>query len=451
MSEANFSFSATKLRELAAAGLDHARANGASDAEMEVSEGYGLSVTARMGEVENIEHNRDKGLNVTVYIGQRKGYASSSDFSPAALKASVEAAIDIAKYTAADDCAGLAAAALMAGSPADPQLLFPWGIKVPEAIELAKGVEATALGLSPMIRNSEGASISAQHSQFVYANSRGFMGGYPSSRHYISCSVIAAKSARARNAMQRDDWYTSMRDAADFPDANLIGAYAAHRALARIGARQVSTRQCPVLFEAPVAVGLVGSLVSAASGGSLYRKTSFLVDALGKQIFAPQVRISEDPSVAKGFATGPFDDDGVATRARDVVSKGILRGYFLSTYSARKLGMQSTGNAGGCHNMLLHPTVGDDFAGMLKRMGSGLLVTDLMGQGVNYVTGDYSRGASGYWVENGEIAYPVEEITIAGNLKEMFKGIVAAGSDLITRGSMRAGSVLIERMTIAGA
>ena len=445
-----FSFSASHLESLAADGLAHAKARGASDSEMEVSEGYGLSVTARMGEVENIEHNRDKGLNVTVYMGQRKGYASSADFSAAAIKATVEAALDIARYTAEDDCAGLADAALLVRSPSDPGLLFPWEIAVPEAIELAKSVEAAAFAVSPMIRNSEGASISAQHSQFVYANSRGFSGGYPASRHYVSCSVIAARSARARNAMQRDDWYASARDATDFPAGSRIGDYAARRALARIGSRRLTTRQCPVLFEAPLAIGLVGALVSAASGGSLYRKTSFLVDALGKEIFAPAIRISEDPNLPKGFASGPFDDEGVATRARDVVRGGVLQGYFLSSYSARKLAMQTTGNAGGCHNMLLHPTGTDDFEAMLRKLDTGLLVTDLMGQGVNYVTGDYSRGAAGYWVERGAIIHPVEEITIAGNLKDMFRGIAAVGADMITRGSMTAGSVLIDRMTIAG-
>ena len=445
-----FSFSASHLESLAADGLAHAKARGASDSEMEVSEGYGLSVTARMGEVENIEHNRDKGLNVTVYMGQRKGYASSADFSAAAIKATVEAALDIARYTAEDDCAGLADAALLVRSPSDPGLLFPWEIAVPEAIELAKSVEAAAFAVSPMIRNSEGASVSAQHSHFVYANSRGFSGGYPASRHYVSCSVIAARSARARNAMQRDDWYASARDATDFPAGSRIGDYAARRALARIGSRRLTTRQCPVLFEAPLAIGLVGALVSAASGGSLYRKTSFLVDALGKEIFAPAIRISEDPNLPKGFASGPFDDEGVATRARDVVRGGVLQGYFLSSYSARKLAMQTTGNAGGCHNMLLHPTGTDDFEAMLRKLDTGLLVTDLMGQGVNYVTGDYSRGAAGYWVERGAIVHPVEEITIAGNLKDMFRGIAAVGADMITRGSMTAGSVWIDRMTIAG-
>jgi PmbA protein len=451
MPESRFSFSQDHLRGLAAEVLAHAKSIGASDAEIDVSEGYGLSVTARKGEVENIEHNRDKGVSVSIYLGQRKGYASSSDFSLPALKATVEAALNIAKFTAEDDCAGLADEALMAKGFENPALLYPWDIDVPAAIDLAKEVEAAAFKVSPMIRNSEGASVSAQHSQFVYANSRGFVGGYPTSRHYLSCSMIAARTARDKDGMQRDDWYVSARDPKDFPKASLIGDYCARRALARLNSRKLSTRECPVMFEAPLAIGLTGALVSAASGGNLYRKTTFLVDAMGKEIFAPNITITEDPDVPKGFATGPFDDEGVATRAREVVKNGVLQGYFLSSYSARKLKMQSTGNAGGCHNMLMRPTVADDFEAMLKRMGTGLLVTELMGQGVNYVTGDYSRGAAGYWVENGEIAYPVQEITIASNMKDMFKGIVATGSDLITRGSMTSGSVLIDRMKVAGA
>jgi len=451
MSESRFSYTQEHLRNLAAEVLAHAKALGATDAEADVSEGYGLSVSARLGAVENIEHNRDKGVSVSVYMGQRKGYASSSDFSLPALKTTVEAALNIARFTASDDCAGLADEKLLAKDIVAPGLLYPWDIDVPAAIDLAQEIEAAAFKVSPMVRNSEGASVSAQHSQFVYANSRGFIGGYPTSRHYLSCSVIAARSAKDKDAMQRDDWYVSARDPKDFPDPKRIGDYAARRALSRLGGRKLSTRQCPVLFEAPLAIGLTGALVAAASGGSLYRKASFLVDALGKEIFAPNITIREDPNVPKGFATGPFDDEGVATRARDVVRNGVLQGYFLSSYSARKLGMQSTGNAGGCHNMLMVPTVDDDFAAMLKRMGTGLLVTELMGQGVNYITGDYSRGAAGYWVQNGKIAYPVEEITIAGNMKDMFKGIVAAGSDLIVRGSMTSGSILIDRMTVAGA
>ena len=451
MSTPRFSFSPDQLRNMSADVLAQAKLQGATAAEVEISEGVGLSVSVRKGEVETIEHNRDKGVSVTVYIGQRKGFASTSDFSPAALKTTVEAARNIARFTAEDDCAGLADPALLAKDVADPQLLYPWDVDVPRAIDIARETEAAAFKVSPMIRNSEGASVSGQQSQFVYANSHGFSGGYPSSRHYVSVSVIAAKSARAKNAMQRDDWYASARDARDFPANAKIGDYAARRALARIGSRRISTRQCPVLFEAPLATGLVGSLVSAVSGGSLYRKTTFLLDALGKQVFPKTITITEDPNVRKGFASGPFDGEGVATHKRDIVRNGELKGYFLGSYSARKLGMASTGNAGGSHNLVLQPTVRDDFAAMLKRLGTGLLVTDLIGHGVNMTTGDYSRGAAGFWVEQGEIVHPVEEITIAGNLKDMFLGMAAVGSDLITRGSTTAGSVLIERMTVAGA
>ena len=450
MSAARFSFSPDHLQSMSAEVLAEAKAQGATAAEVEVSEGYGLSVTVRRGEVETIEHNRDKGISVTVYIGQRKGFASSSDFSKAALKASVEAARNIARFTAEDDCAGLADPALLAKNPVDPKLLYPWSIDVPGAITLARTTEEAAFKVSPMIRNSEGASVSAQQSQFVYANSHGFSGGYASSRHSLYCSVIAARSARDKSAMQRDDWYTSARDARDFADPKRIGDYAARRTLARLGGRKLTTRQCAVLFEAPLASGLVGALVSAASGGSLYRKASFLLDGMGKKIFPNNITITEDPRTAKGFASGPFDGEGVQTQKRDVVRDGVLQGYFLGSYSAKKLGMKTTGNAGGAHNLTLAPTVKDDFVAMLKRMGTGLLVTDLIGHGINTVTGDYSRGASGYWVEGGVIAYPVEEITIAGNLKDMFLGIAAVGQDVITRGSTTTGSVLIERMTIAG-
>ena len=296
-----------------------------------------------------------------------------------------------------------------------------------------------------MVKNSEGATISAQQSHFVSANSLGFMGGFATSRHYVSCSVIAG----AGEDMQRDDWYVSQRDARKFPDAATVGDYAARRALSRLGARKLKTRKCPVIFEAPLATGLVGSFVHAISGGALYRKTSFLVDSLGRQLFPDFVQISERPHIRGGFASSPFDDDGVATHDREVVKDGVLQGYFLSTYSARKLGLQTTGNAGGAHNLLVQPGR-HDLKGLLREMGTGLLVTELLGQGVNYVTGDYSRGAAGYWVEKGEIAYPVEEITIAGNLREMLRGIAAIGNDIEVRGSKQVGSILVERMTIAG-
>ena len=425
--------------------LDHAAGKGATACEVDVSEGFGQSVSVRRQEVETIEYNRDKGLGVTVYLGQRRGHASSSDFSLAAVRASVEAALSIARFTAADDCAGLPEAKLLATGKMDLDLFHPWDISVEAAIDIARRCEKAAFAVSPLVKNSEGASVSAQQSHFVSANSLGFMGGFATSRHYVSCSVIAGEG----EGMQRDDWYVSQRDPRLFVDAATVGDYAARRALSRLGARKLKTRKCPVIFEAPLATGLIGSFVHAISGGALYRKTSFLIDSLGQQLFPDFVRISERPHIRGGFASSPFDDDGVATHDREVVTDGVLQGYFLSTYSARKLGLQTTGNAGGAHNLLVQPGR-HDLKGLLREMGSGLLVTELLGQGVNYVTGDYSRGAAGYWVEKGEIAYPVEEITIAGNLRDMLRGIAAIGNDIEVRGSKQVGSILIERMTIAG-
>jgi PmbA protein len=342
-------------------------------------------------------------------------------------------------------CAGLADAALMARDCPDLELFHPWALSVEDAIDTARRCEQAAFDASPRISNSEGATVSTQQAQFVSANSLGFIGGYPTSRHYVSCSVIAGE----QDAMQRDDWYTTHRDAARLDDPLSVGRIAAERAVARLGGRKVKTGEFPVLFEAPLAAGILGSLVHAASGGALYRKSSFLLDHLGKPVMPEFVRIVERPHIKCGLGSASFDSDGVATRDRDVVADGILQGYFLSTYTARKLGMQTTGNAGGSHNLIIEP--GElDRAGLLARMGRGLLVTELLGHGINYVTGDYSRGAAGYWVENGQIAYPVEEITIAGNLKAMFAGIVAVGNDVQVRGSKQTGSILIDRMTVAG-
>lgn len=442
---AAFSYSYATLQQLAADVLGHASRNGATACEVDVSEGFGQTVGVRCDEVETIEFNRDKGVGITVYSGQRKGYASTSDFSPQALRETVEAALAIARFTAEDDCAGLADAALMAKDCPDLDLYHPWAISVEEAIETARRCEQAAFDASPQISNSEGATVSTQQAQFVSANSLGFMGGYPTSRHYISCSVIAGE----QDAMQRDDWYTTHRNADCLDDALSVGRIAAERAVARLGGRKVKTGEFPVLFEAPLAAGMLGSLVHAASGGALYRKSSFLLDHLGKRVMPEFVNIVERPHIKCGLGSASFDSDGVATRDRDVVADGILQGYFLSTYTARKLGMQTTGNAGGSHNLIIAP--GElDRAGLLARMGRGLLVTELLGHGINYVTGDYSRGAAGYWVENGEIAYPVEEITIAGNLKAMFAGILAVGNDVQVRGSKQTGSILIDRMTVAG-
>ena len=445
MSESPFSFSSQTLAELAQQVLELARKGGASAAEAEVSEGSGLSVSVRHGQVETIEHNRDKGIGVTVYLGQRRGHASTSDFSADALARTVEKALSIARFTAEDDCAGLADPALLARDPPDLDLFHPWRIGVEEATDLARSCEASALAVDPRINNSEGGSFSSQNSQFVYANNLGFAGGYPTSRQTLSCAVIAEENG----AMQRDYWYTTARAAADLDPVEAVGRRAGERTVRRLGGRRLSTRQCPVLFEAPIATGLIASFVSAVSGGHLYRKSSFLLDSLGQQVFPPFLHIQERPFLPRGLASSPFDSEGVATRDRDVVRNGVVEGYFLSSYSARKLGMQSTGNAGGNHNLIV-PATGEDFAALLARMGTGLLVTELLGHGLNMVTGDYSRGAAGFWVENGHIAYPVEEITIAGNLKDMFQDIVAIGTDVETRGSRQVGSILVERMTVAG-
>ena len=445
MSDNRFSFSADTLKQIAQDALDYAKQRGANAAETEVSEGFGQTVTVRCGEVETIEYNRDKGMSVTVYIGKQQGHASSSDFSPQAMRDSVDAALSIARFTASDDCAGLADAELLARDIPDLDLWHPWGVQVERAIELAKACESAGFAVDPRIDNSEGATVSTQESHFIYGNSLGFLAGYPTSRHSVWCALIAGKN----DEMQRDDWYETTRDPADLAAPETVGRRAGERALKRLGAKKIATTQVPVLFEAPIASSLLGHFVSAVSGGSLYRKSSFLLDSIGRQVFAPFVKISDLPHIRKGQASSPFDGEGVATQARDVVAGGVVRGYFLASYSARKLGLKSTGNAGGNHNLVLQDT-GEDFAALLKKMGSGLLVTELMGQGINPVTGDYSRGAAGYWVENGEISYPVQEITIAGNLKDMFRGIVAVGNDVIRRGSRQCGSILIERMTIAG-
>jgi len=445
MADSHFSHGADQLRQIVSDVLDHAARQGATAAEAEASEGLGQTVTVRQREVETIEYNRDKGVGVTVYIGTQRGHASTTDFSPRALRDTVDAAISIARFTAADPCAGLADADRLAREIPDLRLWHPWPLSVERAIELATACEAAGLEADARITNSEGATVSTQESHFVYGNSLGFLAGYPSSRHGLSCSLIAGKN----DEMQRDDWYESRRDPDDLPDAKSIGRRAGERAARRLGARKIATRQAPVLFEAPIAASLLGHFVSAVSGGSLYRRSSFLLDCAGQAVFAPLVHISEQPHVEKGLGSTPFDEEGVATRDREVVTGGVVQGYFLGTYSARKLGLRSTGNAGGSHNLTIRDT-GADFPALLRAMGSGLLVTELLGQGVNGVTGDYSRGAAGYWVERGEIAYPVQEITIAGNLKELFRGIAAVGNDVVCRGSRYCGSILIDRMTIAG-
>ena len=447
-----FAYSRDYFEHVVDSALAHARKLGASDAGAEISEGSGLSVSVRNGELENVERNRDKSLGVTVYLGHRRGNASTSDFSDAAVARTVQAAYDIARFTAEDPFAQLPDAADLASDAdrlRDLDLPDDDVVTSEQAAQLALECEAAARAVSKQITNSEGASVSAQQSHFFSAHSNGFRGGYASSRHSLSVSPIAGKG----RDMQRDYWYSSQRNAADLASAQAVGEYAARRALSRLKARKIATTQCPVLFESPLAAGLLGSFVQGVSGGALYRKSSFLLDSLGQQVFPKHIDLLEDPFVPGGKGSSPFDEEGVRVQPRKVVDAGVVQGYFLSSYSARKLGMKTTGNAGGSHNLTLtsrRTRKGDDLDAMLAKLGTGLFVTELMGQGVNYVTGDYSRGASGFWVENGRIAYPVHEITIAGNMKAMLKGIEAIGADAYAYGAKTVGSILINRMKVAG-
>ena len=455
-SSTGFAYSRADFQQLVDDALKLAASLGATDAGAEVSEGVGLSVSVRKGEIENVERNRDKSIGVSVYVGQRRGNASTSDFSPAALEQTVRAAHDIARFTAEDPAAGLPDTADLAfGDIAtlDLDLFHPWDIDAEGAADLARRCERAALSVDKRITNSEGAGVSAQQSHFFAGNSRGFRGGYASSRHSLSVAPIASLPGRNGDDMQRDAWYSSMRSATELAPPEAVGRYAAERALSRLKARKVKTCEVPVLFESTVAAGLLGAYVQAVSGGVLYRKSSFLLDSLGKRVLSRHIDINEDPHVRRGKSSSPFDDEGVVTRAREVVKGGVAQGYFLSSYSARKLGMHTTGHAGGSQNLTLtsrltHP--GDDLAAMLRKLDRGLFVIELMGQGVNQVTGDYSRGAAGFWVERGRIAYPVHEITIAGNLKQMFQNISAVGADAYTMGGKTIGSVLIDSMKIAG-
>ncbi|MEY3107004.1 MAG: hypothetical protein RIT35_1177 [Pseudomonadota bacterium] len=425
--------------------LDEAKKQGASAAEAGLSQETGLSVSVRLGDVETIEHHCSQGLGVTVYFGQRKGSASTTDLSPASIKETVSAACSIARYTSEDEFSGLPDKELLATEFPDLDLNHPWHLGTENAIELALECEEAARNFHADITNSEGASINTHQGNYVMGNSLGFLHGYPTTRHSLSCSVLAQRG----DSMQRDYWYSVARNAINLESPKEIGKKAAERVLRRLEGRSLSTRQCPVLYSAEIASGLLASFIGAISGGNLYRKSSFLLNALDTQVFPEFIRIYEQPHLKGALGSAAYDGEGIATKSRDIVSDGILRSYVLSTYSARKLGLQSTGNAGGVRNLSI--TTSDlDLKGMLKQLGTGLLVTELMGQGVNILTGDYSRGAAGFWVENGEIQYPVEEITIAGNLKDMLKNIVAVGNDIDYRGNVRTGSILVERMSIAG-
>jgi len=447
-----FAYRPDHFTQLIEDALGFARELGASDAAAEVSEGVGLSVSVRKGETETVERNRDKSLGVTVYLGQRRGNASTSDFSRAALEQTVRAAYDIARFTAEDPAAGLPDAADLATvkeAALDLDLFHPWAIDAEGAVQIALRCEAAALSTDKRITNSDGCGVSVQQSHFIAGNSHGFRGGYASSRHSLSVAPIAGRGAD----MQRDAWYTSMRDAKELASPEAVGRYAAERTLARLKSRKLKTCEAPVLFESTLAAGLLGGYVQAVSGGALYRKASFLLDSLGTAVWPAHIDIDEQPHQRKGKASAPFDDEGVRTRARRAVEAGHVRGYFLSSYSARKLGMRTTGHAGGSQNLVLKSRLtqpGDDLDAMLRKLDRGLFVTELMGQGVNSVTGDYSRGAAGFWVEGGQIAYPVHEITIAGNLRDMLKSIVAVGADAYTLGGKTIGSVLVEKMKVAG-
>lgn len=452
--DAGFSYSRPFFEQLVDQALAHAKKLGATNAGAEASEGCGLSVGVRKGELETVERNRDKSLGITVYLGHRRGNASTSDFSEAAIERTAQAAYDIARFTAEDPMAGLPDAADIAppDTHRDLDLFFPWTVNSEEAARMALECEAAAFATHKRITNSEGAGVSAQQSHFFSAHTSGFRGGYATSRHSLSVAPIASLPGK-HGEMQRDAWYSSMRDATELAAPAEVGRYAAQRALARLGSRKIATTECPVLFESTLAAGLLGALVQALSGGALYRKSTFLLDSLGKQVLPKHIDVLEDPFILRGKGSSPFDEEGVRVQARKVVDAGRIEGYFLSSYSARKLGMKTTGNAGGSHNLVLtsrRTQAGDDLDAMLKKLGTGLFVVELMGQGVNYVTGDYSRGASGFWVENGEIAYPVHEITIAGNLKTMLLGLEAVGADAYNYGAKTVGSILINRMKVAG-
>ncbi len=436
----------TDLETIIERALDEARSRGATQAEAAVSQNTGLSVGVRLGEVETLEHQRDRSMGITVYFGQRKGSASTADFSPDAVRDSVAKACSIARFTAEDPCSGLADRELMERSPPDLDLSHPWNVSADHAIEIAKSCEAAALGFDARINNSEGASVATHQGLHVYGNTHGFLGGFPTTSHTVSCVVLAG----AGEDMQRDYWVSSSRDWQELQDAEAVGRESARRTLARLNPRKLSTRKARILLVPELARGFIGHLVAAIRGSSQYRESSFLLDSVGERIFPKGFAISERPHLRKAMGSAPFDDEGVVTRDRELIDDGVLTGYILSSYSARRLKLQTTGNAGGAHNLLVRPTGTGGFDAMLAKLDTGLVVTELMGQGINMVTGDYSRGAAGFWVEKGVLQFPVAEITIAGNLRPMYQGVEAVGDDIDLRGGTRVGSILIQEMTIAG-
>ena len=433
------------LAELSRRLLERCRESGATQAEVSCSEESGLNVNVRMGEVETVESTRDRGIAVTVYFGQRKGSASTADLREESLGATVEQACAIARYTEHDTAAGLADAALMATDQREFDSWHPWAIEADHAIDLALACEAAGRQFDKRVENSDGASVGSGESIGVYANSHGFVGRERSTQHSLGCALIAGSG----DAMQRDGWYSIGLSADDLQSAATIGRKAAERAVSRLDPRQIPTGEYPVLYAAESARSLVGHLIGAVSGGALYRRASFLLDSAGTQLFPDWFAIDELPFMPRGFRSSAFDAEGVATHESPLVKDGVLQRYVLGSYSARKLGLQTTGNAGGVHNLQVEANAGD-FESMVQGMGRGLLVTELMGQGVNTITGDYSRGAAGFWVENGQVQYPVDGITVAGNLKQMFRAIEAVGSDVDPRSHVRTGSILVGKMTVAG-
>lgn len=434
-----------KIKSLVESALLLAKKEGADAAEVSASTSHGFSVNVRLGEVDTLEYHRDNGFDITVYRNQCQGSASTTDISPQAVENAVKKACLIATVTGADPCHGLADEKLLAKKYADLDLYHPWNIEVAEAIVLATQCEEAGRKLSSKITNSEGASVSKYEGNFIYGNSNGFLGGYASTRHGMHCVLLA----EGNENKERDYEFTMARDPKELLAPQFIGEEAARKTLARLNAKKLSTRQTPVIFSPRIAAGLISSFTAGIRGSNIYRQSSFLLDALEKQVFPEFITIIEDPLVPKALGSAPFDNEGVATQKRTVIEKGFLKNYILDAYSAKKLNMQTTGNSGGVRNLQILPTAGD-LTELIKKMGTGLLVTDVMGQGVNIVTGDYSRGASGFWIENGEIQYPVHEITIAGNLKDMLLNLIAVGSDIDKRGNVWSGSILIENMTVAG-
>jgi len=434
-----------ELLALVELALAEARALGASEAEAAISMDVGLSVSARLGEVETVEYQRDRGMGVTVYFGTRKGTASTADLSPGGLRETVGKACSIARFTAQDPCAGLPDPDMLATQIPELSLSHPWDLTPEQACEMAIACEAAAMAVDPRITNSEGAGVSTHRGVRAFGNSHGFLGAFPGTAHSISCSVLGVEGEQ----MERDYWYSTARDWRELEAAESVGRRSGERAVRRLGARKLATTKVPVLYSPDVARGLISHFLGAIRGGSQYRRASFLLDAAGTQVFPDWFALSERPHLPKALASAPFDHEGVATSDREIVADGIVLGYVLSTYSARKLGLRTTGNAGGNYNVIVHGR-GRDYDGMLKALDRGLLVTELMGQGVNGVTGDYSRGATGFWVENGQIAYPVHEVTVAGNLKDIYRSIVDVGSDMDLRGGIRTGSILLDEMTVAG-